>query len=164
MRNIICFSLSVWSHIISTSSSWMLDLKNLGISIRILLISCLKAQRNASEIKRSPSWIFILPVWSQSILICPNGELDPANVGISLMSCLEAEILVFAVLRPPSWISQFRFGCTVSDLVPWNAGLQNMGVAVGILSIASLDAEKHAIEVYRLPSWIFHFRFLPVWS
>ena len=57
---------------------------------------------------RPPSWIFLLPVQSHSILISPNGKLDPKNIGlaieISLISCLEAEIHAFEVSRPPSWI------------------------------------------------------------
>ena len=51
---------------------------------------------------------FPLPVHSHSVLMSPNGKLDPENIGIaveiSLISCLEAEIHAFEVLRPPSWI------------------------------------------------------------
>ena len=72
------------------------------------LITCLRAQRHAIEVERSPSWIFLLPVWSHSILTSPNGMLDPENMGIAveilLISCLEAEIHVIKVCRPPSWI------------------------------------------------------------
>ena len=92
----------------STSSSGMLDLKNVGMAVGIPLISSLRAQRHAIEVERSPSWIFPLPVWSHSILMSPNGILNPENTGITveilLISCLEAEIHAFEVCRPPSWI------------------------------------------------------------
>ena len=41
----LCFTLPVWSHIIPTSSSGSLDLKNIGMAVDIPLISCLRAQR-----------------------------------------------------------------------------------------------------------------------
>ena len=77
----------------------MLNLKNVGKAVRIPLISCLRAQRQAIEIERSPSWIFSLLVWSHSILMSLHGKLDPENIGIavglSLISCLGAEIHAF---------------------------------------------------------------------
>ena len=51
----VFFPLPVWSHIIPTSSSGLLDLKNVGIAVGIPLISCLRAQRHAIEVERSPS-------------------------------------------------------------------------------------------------------------
>ena len=63
LRNILCFPLPVWSHITPISSSGMLDLKNVGFAVGIPLISCLRAQRHAIEVERSPSWICPLPVW-----------------------------------------------------------------------------------------------------
>ena len=106
LRNISCFPLPVWSHIIPTSSSGMLNLKNVGIAVGNLLISCLRAQRHAIEVERSPSWNFPLPVWSHSFFMSPNGMLDPEKtdnaVGISLKSCLGPEIHAFEVKRPPS--------------------------------------------------------------
>ena len=67
LRNILCFPLPVCSHLIPTSSSGMLDLKNIDIAVGIPLISCLWAQRHAIEVERSPSWICPLPVRSYSI-------------------------------------------------------------------------------------------------
>ena len=71
------------------------------IAVGISLISCLQAEVHAFEMYRPPSWGFILPVRSHSILMSPNGKLDPKNigitVGISLISCLEAEIHAFEV-------------------------------------------------------------------
>ena len=72
------------------------DPDNIGIAVGISLISCLEAEIHAIKDHRPPSWIFPLPVWSPSILVSPNGKLDPENIGvaagISLISCLEAEI------------------------------------------------------------------------
>ena len=98
---LLCFPLPVWSYIIPTSSSGMLDLKNVGIAVGIPFISCLRAQRHVIKVERSPSWIFPLPVRSHSHVMSPNGKLDPENigiaVGISLISCLEAKIDAFEV-------------------------------------------------------------------
>ena len=108
-----------------------LDAAKIGIAVGILLISCLEAEIHAFEVWRPPSWIFPLPVWSPSLPIGSSGLLDPHHtslvtvaVGISYLSGLGAELLTFKVLRPPSWIIHFRFGCTVSALVPlecWTA-------------------------------------------
>jgi len=101
----------------------MLDPKNAGIAVGITLITCLRAQRHANGVERSPSWILIfpLPVWSLSILVGFNVMLDPENIGkadeILLISCQKLQIHAFVVLRPPSWNANFRFGCTVSQLV-----------------------------------------------
>ena len=61
----------------------------------------MQAEIHAFEIYRPPSCIFLLPVQSHSILMSPNGKLDPENIGIaveiSLISCLEAEIHAFEV-------------------------------------------------------------------
>ena len=61
----------------------------------------MQAEIHAFEIYRPPYWIFPLPVRSHSILMSPNGELDPENIDItveiSLISCLEAEIHAFEV-------------------------------------------------------------------
>ena len=85
-----------------------LDPENKGIAVVTSLISCLEAETHAFEVLRPPSWICSLPLQSHSILMSPNGKLDPENigvaVGISLISCLQAEIHAFEVLRPPSWI------------------------------------------------------------
>ena len=110
----------------------MLDPEKTGIAVEISLISCLGAEIHAFGVQRPPSWIFPLPVWSHSLLVCPNGKLDPENigiaVGISLISCLEAEIHAFDVLRPPFWITHFQFGCTVSELVPLECWTQKTWV------------------------------------
>ena len=60
----------------------MLDPENVGIAVEILLISCLEAEKHAMKIYRPPSWIFPLPACSHSILMIPNGMLDPENIGI----------------------------------------------------------------------------------
>ena len=95
------FLLLVRSHSILMSPNGKLDPKNIGIAVGISLISCLKAEIHAFEVQRPPSWIFLLPVWSHSLLMSPNGKLDPKNIGItvkiSLISCLEAEIHAFEV-------------------------------------------------------------------
>ena len=97
----MCFPLPVWSHIIPTSSSGMLDLKNVGMAVGIPFTSCLRAQRHAIEVEKSPSSIFPLPVWSHNILTSPNGMLDPENIGVAvgtlLISCLGAETHAFEV-------------------------------------------------------------------
>ena len=78
----------------------------MGLAIGISLISCLEAEIHPFEVWRPPSLIFPLPVWSYSILMSPNGKLDPENigiaVGISLISRLGAEIHALDVKRPPS--------------------------------------------------------------
>ena len=95
------FPLPVWSHSILMSPNVKLDPENKGIAVGISLISCLEAEIHAFEVWRPPSWIFAFPVPSHSILMSPNGKLDPENIGIavgfSLISCLEAEIHAFEV-------------------------------------------------------------------
>ena len=72
------------------------------------MISCLGALIHAFKVFRPPSWICPLPVQSHSILMSPNGKLNPKNIGkaveISLISCLGAKIHAFEVWRPPSGI------------------------------------------------------------
>ena len=83
----------------------------MGVAVGIALISRVQAEIHAFKVYRPPSWIFPLPVRSHSILMSPNGKLDPENigiaVGISLITCLGAEIYAFDVWRPPSWIFPF---------------------------------------------------------
>ena len=78
-----------------------LDPENIGIAVGISLISRLRVDIHALEVKRPPSWIFSLPVSSHSIRISPSGMLDPQNmgivVGISLISCQGAEVHAFEV-------------------------------------------------------------------
>ena len=60
--------------------------------------------------------------------IIQDGGLKTSNACISAsrhdiseipyLFSLGAELLAFKVSRPPSWIIHFRFGCTVSALVP----------------------------------------------
>ena len=124
----------------------------------------MQAEIHAFEIYRPPSWIFLLPVQSHSILMSPNGKLDPKNigiaVGISLISCLEAEKHAFEVKRPPSRIFPFPVQ-SHSILMSTNVMLhpENIGIAVGISYPSSLGAELLAFNVLRPPSWIIHFRF-----
>ena len=102
----------VWSHSLLVGPNGKLDPENIGIAVRISLISRLGAQIHALEVKRPPSWIFPLSVSSHSIRMSPSGMLDLKNVGfavgISVISCvlpcLEAEIHAFEVSLPPSWI------------------------------------------------------------
>ena len=95
------FAFPVRSHSILMSPDGKLDPENIGIAVGISLISCLEAEIHAFEVWRPPSWIFAFPVPSHSILMSPNGKLDPENIGIavgfSLISCLEAEIHAFKV-------------------------------------------------------------------
>ena len=78
-----------------------LEPKNIGKAAGISLISCSETEIHAFRVWRPPSWIFPLPVWSQSIFMSAIAKLDPENVGvaggISLISCLEAEIYAFEV-------------------------------------------------------------------
>ena len=120
------FPLPVWLHSILMNSNGKLDPENKSIAVGSSLISCLGTEIHAFEVWRPLSWIFPLPVWSPSLPIGSSGLLDPhytslvaVAVGISYLSSLGAELLTFKVLRPPSWIIHFRFGCTVSALVPW---------------------------------------------
>ena len=80
----------------------------MGLAVGNLSLSCLGAEKHAIKECQPPSWIFPLAVWSHCILMSPNGELDPENigiaVGISLISRLVAEIHALEVKRPPSWI------------------------------------------------------------
>ena len=110
-------------HVMSLNGK--LDPENIGIVVGISLISCLEAEMHAIEVLRLPSWIVPLPVWSPSLPIGSSGLLNPhytslvaVAVGLSYLSSLGAELLTFKVLRPPSWSIPFRFGCTVSALVP----------------------------------------------
>ena len=68
----------------------------MGVAVGIALISSVQAEIHAFEVYRPPSWIFPLPVQSHSVLMSPNGKVDPENisiaVGISLTSCLGTEI------------------------------------------------------------------------
>ena len=100
----------------------MLDLKNVGIAVGIPFISCLRAQRHAIEVERSPSWIFPLPVWSHSILMSLNGILDPENIGLAvkilLIICLEAEIHAIKFTGRHLGFFHFRFGRIVFSYVP----------------------------------------------
>ena len=77
------FPLPVLSHSIRISPSGMLDLKNVGFTVGISVISCvlpcLEAEIHAFEVVWPPSWIFPLPVKSHSIRIYPNGEMDPKS-------------------------------------------------------------------------------------
>ena len=101
-----------------------LDPKTISVAVEIALISSVQAEIRAFEVYRPPSWIFPLPVWSDSLSIGSSGLLDPQYtslvaiaVGISYLFSLGAELLTIKVLWPPSWIIHFRFGCTVSALV-----------------------------------------------
>ena len=78
------FPLPVQSHSILMSPNGKLDPENIGIAVGISLISCLGTEIHAFEVWRSPSCVFPLPVWSQSILMNPNGELDPDYLGIAV--------------------------------------------------------------------------------
>ena len=113
----------------------MLDPENIGIAVGILLISCLGAEIHAFEVWRPPSWSFPLPVCLYSLPIGFSGWLDPQYISlvavavrISYLSSLGAELLTFKVLGPPSWIIHFRFGCTVSALVPLECWTQKTWV------------------------------------
>ena len=61
----------------------MVDPYKTGLAVGTALISCLGAEFHAFEVKRPPSWIFLIPVRSQSLLVCLNGKLDPENTGIA---------------------------------------------------------------------------------
>ena len=142
------------------SPNGRLDPENVGIAVGISLISCLRAQRHAIEVERSPTWIFPLPVWSHSIFMSPNGMLDPEKsgmaVGISLISCLGAEIHAFEVKRPPSWICPLSVSPHIISVSPiGKLDSENIGIAVGISLISCLGGEISAITVQRPPSWIF---------
>ena len=124
------------------------------------MISRLGAQIHALEVKRPPSWIFLLPVRSHSILKSPNGKVNPENIGISveisLISCLEAEVHAFEVQRPPSWI--FPLPVWSPSLLIGSSGLlypqytSLVAIAVGLSYLSSLGAELLAFKVLRPPS------------
>ena len=67
----------------SHSPSGMLVLKNVGTAAGLSVLSCvlpsLEAEIHAYEVFWRPSWIFPLPVKSNSIRIYPNGEMDPKS-------------------------------------------------------------------------------------
>ena len=149
------------------SPNGKLDPENVGIAVEISLISYLRAEIQAIEVLRPPSWIFPRSVRSHSILMSPNEKLDPKNigiaVGISLISCLKAEIHAFEVQRPSSWI--FLLQVRSHSLPISSSGLLEpqyisvVAVAVGISYLSYLGAELFAFKVLRLPSWVIHFRF-----
>ena len=157
------FLLRVWSHSLLVSLIGKLDPENIGIAVGISLMSCLEAEIHAFEVLRSPSWIFPLPIRSHSILMSPNGMLDPKNMGvaveISSISCLGAEKHAINVYWPPSWIFPLPVR-SHSILISSSRMLdhKNVGLAVGIPVMSCwlpcLKAEIHAIEVCRPPSWI----------
>ena len=158
------FPLPVRSHSILMSPNVKLDPENIGIAVEFSLISCLGTEIHAFEVWRPPSCIFPLSVWSHSILMSPNGKLDPENIGIavriSLISRLGAEIHALEVKRPPSWIFPLPVLSHSIRLSPSGMlDLKNVGIAVGISVISCwspcLEAEIHAIEVFRPPSCIF---------
>ena len=74
----------------------------------------MQATIHVFEIYRPPSWIFPIPVQSHSILMSPNGKLDPKNIGIaveiSLITCLDAEIHAFEFRGRHLGFFHFRFG------------------------------------------------------
>ena len=74
---IAIFLRPVWARGICPSPVGKLDLKTMGVAVGIALISNVQAQMHAFEIYRPPSWIFLFPVWSHSILMSLNGKLDP---------------------------------------------------------------------------------------
>ena len=106
------FPLPVWSHSLLVSLIGKLDPENIGMAVRISLISCLGAEIQAFEVVWPSSWIFPLPVRSHSIPISPSGMLDLKNVGLFVgnsvipcwLPCLKAEIHAIEVFTPPSWI------------------------------------------------------------
>ena len=105
-RHLEFVSLPILPHSIPISPNGMLDTKNVRTAVEISSISCLEAEIH--EVKRPPSWIFPLPVWSHSILRSPNhtnGMLNPENIsvvavaiGISYISCLGAELFTFVCI------------------------------------------------------------------
>ena len=136
----------------------------MGLAVGVSLISCLEAEIHAFEVRRPPSWLLPLPVWSHSILMSLNGKLDTKNigiaVGISLISRLEAEIHALEVKRPPSWIFPLPVLSHSIRISPSGMlDLKNVGFAVGISVISCvlpcLEAEIHAFEDFWPPSWIF---------
>ena len=147
------FPFPVLSHSILMSPNGKLDPENIGIAVGISLISCLGTEIHAFEVWRPPSWIFILPVWSHSLLVSPIGKLDPENIGIaveiSLISCLEAEIHAFGVWRLPSWI--FQLPVWSPSLPIGSSGLLDPHytslVAVGISYLSSMGVELLAFKV-----------------
>ena len=133
-----------------------LDPENIGIAVGISLIFCLGAQIHKFEVWRPPSWVFPLPVRSQSIPISPSGMLDLKNVGLGVgisviscrLPCLKAKIHAIEVFRPPSWIfplpvqSHSLLVSLIGKLDP-----ENIGMAVGISLMSCLGPEIHAFEV-----------------
>ena len=97
------FQQTVWSHSIPTNLIGLLNPKNIGADIDILLISHLEAKICVFEVNRPPSWIFPHPVCSHSILSGLIGLSDPKNIGVAVgilfIRCQEAEKCVFEALQ-----------------------------------------------------------------
>ena len=136
----------------------------MGAAIEISSTSCLEAEKQAVKAYRPPFWICPLPVWSHSLLMSPNGKLNPENIGkaveTSLISCLGAEMQAFEVKRPPSWICPLPVRSRSIPISPSGMlDLKNVDIAVGISVISCwlpcLGVEIHAIEVFRPPSRIY---------
>ena len=148
------------------SPNGKLDPENIGIAVGILLISRLGAEILTLEVKRPPSWIFPLPVWSHSICISPNGVLDLKNVGsavgISVVSCVlpcpEAEIHAFEVFGHHLGFFHFRLSHTVSVSISMDRWTQSLGNAVGLSLISCLWAEIQRL-LSRFFGKFYNFRF-----
>ena len=147
--------LPVWPYNIVTIIIRQLDLENMSIAVRMSLLSCVQSEIHAFEFQRPPSWIFPLPVLSQSILTSANGKQDPESkgkaAGIPLISCSETAIHTFEVQRPSSWI--FPLPVWSHSLPTSSSGLLEpqhlavVAVAVGILCLSCLGAELFAFAV-----------------
>ena len=77
-------------------------------------------------------------------LICPNGKLDPENigiaVGISLISSLGAGIHAFEVWRPPSWIFLLPVRSHSIPISPSGMlDLKNVGLGSAIYRVSPLS-------------------------
>ena len=124
------FPLPVQSHCSLVSLNGNLDPENTAIAVGISLIFCLEAEIHAFEVYKPSSWIFPHPVRSHSILMSPNGKLDPENIGLAV-----GISLIF-----PVWLHSLLIG-TSGLLDPQYISL--VAVAVGILYLSSLGVELY---------------------
>jgi len=77
----IC-QLQFWSNsMLDVFPNGKLDPENIGITVGILLISCLRVEKHAFQVWRPPCWN--IPVWSHSILVGTKGKPVPENIGIA---------------------------------------------------------------------------------
>jgi len=99
---ILNFQLPDRSHSISSNPIGLLDPENIGIAVRIVLLSCLQVEIDVFPDWRPPSWSFDFRLRRTVFPIVPSDfENMGVTDGISFLSCLGAEIFIAGWYPPP---------------------------------------------------------------